>query len=92
MEWTEAIREAVSYIEKYITEDITMYDVADHVHISPFYFHKGFGILCGYILTTRITMRRYGFQSERKNEKRDRISKGERETWRHMHSVQSDIA
>lgn len=62
MEWTEAIREAVSYIEKYITEDITMYDVADHVHISPFYFHKGFGILCGYILTTRITMRRYGFQ------------------------------
>lgn len=69
MEWTEAISEAVSYIEKHITEDITMYDVADHVHISPFYFHKGFGILCGYTLTTRITMRRYGFQSERKMRK-----------------------
>lgn len=58
MEWTEAISEAVSYIEKHITEDITMYDVADHVHISPFYFHKGFGILCGYTLTEYIRNRR----------------------------------
>ena len=36
MEWTEAIKEAVSYIENHITEDITMYDVASHVNISPF--------------------------------------------------------
>lgn len=58
MEWTEAIREAVSYVEKHITDDITMYDVADHVHISPFYFHKGFSILCGYSITEYIRNRR----------------------------------
>ncbi len=58
MEWAEAISEAVSYVEKHITEDITMYDVADHVHISPFYFHKGFSILCGYSITEYIRNRR----------------------------------
>ena len=58
MDWTEAVREAVSYVEKHITEDITMYDVADHVHVSPFYFHKGFSILCGYSITEYIRNRR----------------------------------
>lgn len=58
MDWTEAVREAVSYVEKHITEDITMYDVADHVHVSPYYFHKGFGILCGYSITEYIRNRR----------------------------------
>lgn len=42
MEWEKAIKDAVRYIESHITEDITMNDIADHVHISPFYFHKGF--------------------------------------------------
>jgi transcriptional regulator GlxA family with amidase domain len=40
MEWTEAVREAVSFMESRITEEITMHDVAAHVNISPFYFHK----------------------------------------------------
>lgn len=58
MEWAEAISKAVSYIEKHIMEDITMYDVAEHVHVSPFYFHKGFSILCGYTVTAYIRNRR----------------------------------
>lgn len=58
MEWVEAISEAINYIEKHITDDITMYDVAEHVHVSPFYFHKGFGILCGYTMTEYIRNRR----------------------------------
>ncbi|MDE6313456.1 MAG: AraC family transcriptional regulator [Lachnospiraceae bacterium] len=58
MEWTEVVKEAVSYIEKHITEDITMYDVAAHVHVSPFYFHKGFSILCGYSITEYIRNRK----------------------------------
>ena len=48
MEWAEAISEAVRFIERHITEDITLYDVADSVNMSPFYFHKGFSMLCGY--------------------------------------------
>lgn len=34
MEWAGAISEAVNYIEEHITEDITMYDVANHVHTA----------------------------------------------------------
>lgn len=58
MEWTKAIQEAVNYIESHITEDITMCDAAEHVNISPFYFNKGFSILCGYSITEYIRNRR----------------------------------
>lgn len=64
MEWAKAIREAVRYIENHITEEITMYDVAAHVNISPFYFHKGFSILCGYSITEYIRNRRLALAGE----------------------------
>lgn len=48
MEWMKAIGEAVDYIEKHIEEDITLNDIAKQVHVSPFYFHKGFSMLCGF--------------------------------------------
>ena len=51
MEWAKAVREAVRYMEEHMTEDITMNEVARHVNISPFYFNKGFSILCGYSIT-----------------------------------------
>ena len=58
MEWAEAISEAVRFIERHITEDITLYDVADSVNMSPFYFHKGFSMLCGYSVMEYIRKRR----------------------------------
>ena len=64
MEWAEAISEAVKYIESHITEDITMYEVADHVNISPFYFHKAFSILCGYSIAEYIRNRRMALAGE----------------------------
>lgn len=64
MEWAKAIKDAVEYMERHITEDITMYDVANHVNISPFYFHKGFSILCGYSITEYIRMRRLALAGE----------------------------
>lgn len=64
MEWAEAIGEAVKYIESHITDDITMYDVADHVNISPFYFCKGFSILCGYSIAECIRNRRMALAGE----------------------------
>ena len=51
MDWTRAIRDAVDFMEQHMTEEITMADVAAHVNVSPFYFHKGFTILCGYSMT-----------------------------------------
>ena len=64
MEWTKAIQEAVNYIESHITEDITMCDAAEHVNISPFYFNKGFSILCGYSITEYIRNRRLALAGE----------------------------
>ena len=64
MEWAEAISEAVKYIESHITEDITMYEVADHVNISPFYFHKGFSMLCGYSIAEYMRNRRMALAGE----------------------------
>ena len=58
MEWTEVIGEAIDYIEAHIEEEISLNDIAKQVHISPFYFHKGFGMLCGYSLNEYIRNRR----------------------------------
>ena len=51
MEWIESIREAIAYIEENITEDLSIEEIAGRVNISPFYFQKGFGMLCGYSLS-----------------------------------------
>lgn len=58
MEWTDAIRSAIEFMEQHITEDISTERVANHVHISPFYFQKGFNMLCGYSVAEYIRNRR----------------------------------
>lgn len=58
MEWAEAVSKAVTFIESHITEDLTVDTVARQVNISPFYFNKGFQILCGYTITEYIRNRR----------------------------------
>ena len=60
MDWTAIIMEAVDYIEKHITDEITVDDVAGCVCISPFYFHKGFSMLCGYSLMEYVRNRTKG--------------------------------
>lgn len=58
MEWTNAVQSAIEFMEQHITEDISAEDVANHVHISSFYFQKGFSMLCGYSVTEYIRNRR----------------------------------
>lgn len=58
MNWSEAIRKAILYIENNLTHDITIEDVSNDVNISPFYFQKGFTILCGYSLSKYIRNRK----------------------------------
>lgn len=64
MEWVEAINEAVRFMESCITEDITVNNVAEHVHILPFHFHRGFSMLCGYSVTEYIRNRRLPLAGE----------------------------
>ena len=52
------ITQALDYIEKHITGELTVDDVAAHVFVSPFYFHQGFSMLCGCSLMEYIRSRR----------------------------------
>lgn len=58
MDWTEAISEAVRYIEEHITEELTADRIAEQVNISSFYFQKGFAMLCGFTIAEYIRNRR----------------------------------
>ena len=58
MDWVNTIQSAIEYIECHITDDISAEDVADYVHMSSFYFQKGFSMLCGYSIMEYIRNRR----------------------------------
>ncbi len=58
MEWVNAIQSGVSYIEEHMNDDICPGDIADHVHMSSFYFQKGFSMLCGYTVMEYVRNRR----------------------------------
>ncbi len=58
MRWTECIREAISYIEENITDDLTIENISKEACISPFYFQKGFAMLCGFTVGEYIRWRR----------------------------------
>lgn len=58
MEWSESISEAINYIESHITEELTIADIAKQAIISPYYFQKGFSMLCGFTVGEYIKRRR----------------------------------
>ena len=57
MDWVNAIEKAIQYIENHLIEDITVKDVAKYVHISEFYFQKGFAMLCGFTISEDYRLR-----------------------------------
>lgn len=58
MGWIESIGEAIGFIEDNITEDLTIEDIAKRAYLSPFYFQKGFAMLCGFTVGEYIRQRR----------------------------------
>lgn len=58
MGWIEGISEAISYIEDNITEELTIESIAKKAFVSPFYFQKGFSMLCGFTVGEYIRQRR----------------------------------
>ena len=58
MEWMAIIGNSIQYIEENITEDISVEEIADAVNVSPFYFQKGFAMLCGFTVAEYIRNRR----------------------------------
>lgn len=58
MGWMELIGSALQYIEENITGDLSAEEVARQVNVSPFYFQKGFAMLCGFTLGDYVRSRR----------------------------------
>lgn len=58
MNWADSIGRAVNYIEKNITDDLSIDDIAKQIGISPFYFQKGFSMLCDMTVAEYIRKRR----------------------------------
>jgi AraC family transcriptional regulator len=64
MNWVKTIEDAIMYIERNITEDLTVGRIAGEVNISSFYFQRGFSMLCGYTVGEYIRMRRLSISGE----------------------------
>lgn len=58
MEWMDAVQKSLEYIENHLTDELSADEVAEHVYLSPFYFQKGFSMLCGYTVSEYIRNRR----------------------------------
>lgn len=56
--WVEDIGKAINYIEENITQDLAIEGIAKQVLVSPFYFQKGFAMLCGFTIGEYIKKRR----------------------------------
>lgn len=59
MDWVTVIASALGYIEEHITDETLGAErVAQKASISPFYFQRGFAMLCGFTVSEYIRMRR----------------------------------
>ena len=58
MDWVKTVEAAIQYIETHLTEELPIRRIASEVNISPFYFQKGFSMLCGYTVGEYIRRRR----------------------------------
>ncbi len=56
--WIEGIGEAVRYIEENMTEELEIESIAKRAFVSPFYFQKGFAMLCGFTVGEYVRKRR----------------------------------
>lgn len=62
MDWVKTIEAAIEYIENNLTGDLSAAKIAREMNISPFYFQKGFSMLCGYTIGEYIRMRQLSLE------------------------------
>lgn len=58
MGWVESIHKATKYIEENLRGDLNIQDISRQAALSPFYFQKGFAMLCGMTVGEYIRQRR----------------------------------
>lgn len=58
MEWMESIRKSIDYMEQHLLTLEGAEEIADAVHMSPFYLQKGFKLMTGYSMAEYVRNRR----------------------------------
>ena len=58
MDWVQSISAAIGYIDAHLNEELDMADIAQSAMLSPFYFQRGFAMLCGFTVGEYIRSRR----------------------------------
>lgn len=58
MEWMKLIGDSIQYIEEHLLDDVSVESISKHIGVSPFYFQKGFSMLCGFTVAEYIRNRR----------------------------------
>ena len=58
MEWIQGIGNAISFIEENLCEELSVGDIAKKAYLSPYYFQKGFAMLCGFTVAEYVRQRR----------------------------------
>ena len=56
--WIEGFQESIDYIEQNLTEELNIEDIAEKAALSPFYYQRMFGALCGMTVGEYIRARR----------------------------------
>ena len=59
--WVEGIQRSIDYIEQHLTDELDIEEIAAEAALSPFYYQRIFGALCGmtvgdYIRARRMTL------------------------------------
>lgn len=73
MEWLTSIRTAIDYVEKHLTEEITIQNIAEQVYLSPFLLQRGFSLLTGYGLSEYLRCRRLHWAAVDLRQTKDRV-------------------
>jgi AraC family transcriptional regulator len=58
MDWINGVQNAISYIEKNITEELDYDEIAKQACVSSFHFQRAFSILCGFTVGEYIRNRK----------------------------------
>lgn len=74
MEWIAALQQAIIYMEEHLLEEINYEDVAKHVHVSSYEFHRGFSFLTGMTANAYIRNRRLSLAGRDIVESDDRVT------------------
>ena len=67
--WIEGFQESIDFIEKNLTEELDIEDIAAKAALSPFYYQRIFGALCGVTVGEYIRVRRMTLAAQELNGK-----------------------